>query len=566
MANGTNNNNQPKKVTDPKLLSQLNGGKVTDPNVLAQLNGQPQGNLGLGDVVMGAIGNFPSSYQKFGENILAPLVHPIETAKNLGNLGLATAKTALVPSLAVQDPQVQQAFHPIIDFYKQRYGGWENLKKTVAEDPAGFLADLSVVLQGGGVAMKGIGQAARGEAASNALGAATRAGESMGIIDVAKGMTPRAYQIGERGTLNDALKAVQTYKELGKSAPTIENAQAMQVARETAEGYIQKATGLDLGKRALTIPQIEQTLSEIQARPNLFERLGGALGTAGKLTDPNPFTVAQNVATKAVPSSLPSRLYGSSIKFSTKLAPEERAAQIATGLREGVLPTESGLEKLRGTIDEVNASIGQTIEAGKKAGDVIPAKDITSRLDGVREFFKYTTNPDEYLSQIDNIEKSFIKAHREQVPVAVAQKVKQNTYVLLRKAYGEMKSAAVETNKQIARGIKEELAAKYPALKNLNARDSELIQLEASIERSVARIGNRDIIGIGTPIAGAAGAALFPSAKTAGVGVGIMKSIIDNPRVKAALGIALTKARQRTAGGLAPILNLGGRTLSPNNQ
>jgi len=31
-----------------------------------------------------------------------------------------------------------------------RYGGWENIKKTVSEDPVGFASDVSAILTGGG--------------------------------------------------------------------------------------------------------------------------------------------------------------------------------------------------------------------------------------------------------------------------------------------------------------------------------------------------------------------------------------------------------------------------------
>lgn len=46
-------------------------------------------------------------------------------------------------------------------FYKDRYGGWENIKKTVYEDPAGVALDVASVVSGAGGLAKGAGMAAR---------------------------------------------------------------------------------------------------------------------------------------------------------------------------------------------------------------------------------------------------------------------------------------------------------------------------------------------------------------------------------------------------------------------
>jgi hypothetical protein len=49
----------------------------------------------------------------------------------------------------------EPAFDAFVTGMKDRYGGWENVKKTMAEDPVGFLADISSVFSGGaGIAEK----------------------------------------------------------------------------------------------------------------------------------------------------------------------------------------------------------------------------------------------------------------------------------------------------------------------------------------------------------------------------------------------------------------------------
>ena len=75
-----------------------------------------------------ASGNFDLSkkYQKFAED---EFKNSIEFGKKVETMTSAATGVA--------------------DFYSDRYGGWENIKRTFAEDPAGALLDLSAILRGG---------------------------------------------------------------------------------------------------------------------------------------------------------------------------------------------------------------------------------------------------------------------------------------------------------------------------------------------------------------------------------------------------------------------------------
>jgi hypothetical protein len=75
-----------------------------------------------------ASGNFDLSkkYQKFAED---EFKNSIEFGKKVETITSAATGVA--------------------DFYSDRYGGWENIKRTFAEDPAGALLDLSAILRGG---------------------------------------------------------------------------------------------------------------------------------------------------------------------------------------------------------------------------------------------------------------------------------------------------------------------------------------------------------------------------------------------------------------------------------
>ena len=133
-------------ITDPELLSQLNApsapSPVTDPNLLGQLNAPME----WADVGSQAVKSIPSSAVEFGKNIVQPFIHPIDTAENIKNLGLGVLeKTGIVPA-----GEHEKYADAVGQFLKERYGGIENVKHTLATDPVGLAADLSTVLTGGG--------------------------------------------------------------------------------------------------------------------------------------------------------------------------------------------------------------------------------------------------------------------------------------------------------------------------------------------------------------------------------------------------------------------------------
>jgi hypothetical protein len=101
--------------------------------------------LSVSDVAIQAIANLKPSAQKFGSDILQTVLHPIDTAENIVDLGKGVYQL-MTPG---EQPEEAKA-RAVGQFFADRYGGWENFKKTIATDPVGFLSDMSVVLSGGG--------------------------------------------------------------------------------------------------------------------------------------------------------------------------------------------------------------------------------------------------------------------------------------------------------------------------------------------------------------------------------------------------------------------------------
>jgi hypothetical protein len=105
-----------------------------------------------GEVATGAIVNFPSSFKNLIGNIVEAITNPGQTAKSVWDVGAGALQNVL-PEKFVQavgeDKQSRDMARAVGQFYADRYGTGENLKRAIAEDPAGVLADLSTVLTGG---------------------------------------------------------------------------------------------------------------------------------------------------------------------------------------------------------------------------------------------------------------------------------------------------------------------------------------------------------------------------------------------------------------------------------
>lgn len=109
--------------------------------------------LGAGPMLAQAVANFPSSAYQLGKSTFEAVTSPIETGKNIAALG-----SSVLGKMGVTDADPAMA-NRVGEFYKDRYGGIENAKRTFANDPAGFLADAATILTGAGGALRAVPQA-----------------------------------------------------------------------------------------------------------------------------------------------------------------------------------------------------------------------------------------------------------------------------------------------------------------------------------------------------------------------------------------------------------------------
>lgn len=100
-----------------------------------------------------ALANVPSSAVNLVKSIAQPIIHPIETASSLYKIGKGAVSKAAgalgAEQLPTEKASNEAALNAVGQFFADRYGGLDALKKTMATDPVGFLADAAAILTGG---------------------------------------------------------------------------------------------------------------------------------------------------------------------------------------------------------------------------------------------------------------------------------------------------------------------------------------------------------------------------------------------------------------------------------
>jgi hypothetical protein len=302
---------------------------------------------------------------------------------------------------------------------------------------------------------------------------------------------------------------------------------------------------------------------------------GAVLGEAGGAVGELAGKVAPDVLGRAVLlGKTPADAYESALKPSTTLSQADRASIIQTGLQQAIPVSKGGLEKIGNLIDDYNQQIKNEIASDPTRP--IDPQAVAVRADAAKARFSNQVNAQPDLNAIsgsqqqfldeqgakpgtpgvapkptglfDQYDKPIMSSGTPATPPTPAppmnaidaQSMKQGTYQVLKGKFGEQGSASVEAQKALARGLKEEIATQFPEISNLNAAESRLLDLQPVLERAVNRTANHQLIGIGTPIAGAATKAVTGSSGL-GAAATVLKATLDNPMVKSRLAIAVSK-------------------------
>jgi hypothetical protein len=330
-----------------------------------------------------------------------------------------------------------------------------------------------------------------------AQGALNEAGN---VIKGGASMFAAPQGIGE-ALLGPALPAYRMVKGYGQSAV----AGLKQAASYAQNGQPVRAAATVVGAvNPLSSGPTASINQRVDQGAPISNVIGQGLTDAGLLAAPEVARVAAPVVSRAAQGTAEG-LYRNALKPSTTAPAATNAARVRTGLDEGLPVSAAGYEKLGNLIDDYNQKI-----AGEIAKDpnrpISPASSLNN-LRSVRDKFQNQVTPGADVDAVNAKGNEFAgqfqpggRFPQGTLPAADAQAMKQGTYSVLRGKFGEQGSAAVESEKALARGLKEEIANQFPEIANLNKAESRLLDLGPILERAVNRVSNNHTIGIGGPI------------------------------------------------------------------
>jgi hypothetical protein len=128
---------------------------------------QPQRPMSTGEVLTGAVVNFPSSLYNMATDVFKAVSDPIKTASDLGTLFVGATSKVLGEPFFESDLAKQmrlkgeKSAEQVGAFMVNRYGSVESAKQALATDPAGVLSDASLIFTGGATALPKASTASR---------------------------------------------------------------------------------------------------------------------------------------------------------------------------------------------------------------------------------------------------------------------------------------------------------------------------------------------------------------------------------------------------------------------
>ena len=249
-------------------------------------------------------------------------------------------------------------------------------------------------------------------------------------------------------------------------------------------------------------------VTDIGSNLGLPPQVSAGLGFgANVLTQAIPTFIGAQLGKQSIQPLLQSgakRIMQSAVKPTlADLKSGDAAKAITTMLKEGYNPTESGVRAMQAKIDELAAQVKNAIS---NSTATVNKYAVGNRLMDALNRFKAQVNPKADMNAIESAWNEFLShpdlAGKTTMPVQLAQQMKTGTYNAIgNRPYGELSGASTEAQKQLARGLKEEISAAVPQVAPLNAREAELINARNIAQRRALMSGNRNPAGL-APLAG----------------------------------------------------------------
>ncbi len=222
--------------------------------------------------------------------------------------------------------------------------------------------------------------------------------------------------------------------------------------------------------------------------------------------------MAVNRGGKAVSRSLMQSALKPTIK---QLKTGDARVAVDTLLDYGINPNKRGVEKLRMAIDDINDDI-----AGRVAGSnaTVSRQKALDYLSGVRAKAGNQVSPTADMGSIQGVADDFMNhpaITSDAIPVQQAQELKKGTYQALRGQYGQVRGSAIEAQKAVARGLKDQIADVVPGIGPLNAEEARLLKTLDVTERRALMELNKNPVGLSVLASNPLGFAAFMADRSA---------------------------------------------------
>lgn len=240
---------------------------------------------------------------------------------------------------------------------------------------------------------------------------------------------------------------------------------------------------------------------------------------------------------KAIPKGSPAKMYESVAKFSTTLPKAKRDAMIKTALKNKIMPTHAGVDKLDDLITGLNSKIDDLITTAEKSGKSVPRSAVYRHLKALRrDKGGARLDAPGDLQAINKVIRDFElhmkRLGKENLSPKELQKLKVDAYKSINWDAKRMTGAPIkeDTYKAVARGAKDSIEDLSPNVKGVNQELGALYELKPALQRSANRIENRNSIPIDAPLQIAAGSSAIGGA---GAAAGTISSVLGLPKFKA---------------------------------
>lgn len=263
----------------------------------------------------------------------------------------------------------------------------------------------------------------------------------------------------------------------------------------------------------------------------------------------NPVNVVKNtpkaVANAAIPDA--EKLYESAAKFSTTIDPAKRKNMVQTALKEGIMPTEKGLQKLDQVVSTQMGKIDSILQKAEEAGKTVPKNLLLAAARNAKNNVNKVVVPNaaKRIEQFDKVIDDFGNQWKDidNLTPTQAQALKQELDKVIRFDKKQLQSqiGTDDARMAIRTQAKESLEALDPEVKDLNARTGDVLELKGQLEKVAARLENNNQISLGDMVATSGGGTV---AGIPGVAAGALFSAVTSPQMKAMLAINISKLKK----------------------